>query len=69
MTDKAAAAAAAGRSLERTVAVETSLLLATLTVDYGMEHKAAVAAVERALAKAYWGTLPEGYSASIVEVD
>lgn len=56
------------RELERTVAVETSLLLATLTHDYGMEFTAAVQAVERALTKSYWGELPEGYTGAIVEV-
>lgn len=56
-------------ALERTVAVETSILLAYLTQDYGMEFTAAVKAVERALAKSYWGELPEGYTGAIVPVD
>ena len=58
-----------GLSLERTVAVETSLLLARLCQDYGMDFTAAVTAVERALTKSYWGELPEGYQGAIVAVD
>lgn len=56
------------RRLERTIAVETSLLLARLVDDYGLDFNAAVEGVERALAVSYWGELPEGYSGAIVPV-
>lgn len=54
--------------LERTVAVETSILLAVLCEDHGLEFSTAVKAVERALTKSYWGRLPEGHASAIVEV-
>ena len=56
------------RKLERTIAVETSILLATLTRDYGLEFSAAVQGVEAALHRAYWGELPDGYRGAIVPV-
>src|SRR5690625_8001923 len=56
------------RKLERTIAVETSILLATLTRDYGIEFSAAVQGVEAALHRAYWGELPDGYRGAIVPV-
>lgn len=59
----------AKRKLDRTVAVETSLLLARLCEDYGIEFSEAVRGVEAALARSYWGELPEGYTGAIVEVD
>ena len=40
------------RKLERTIAVETSLLLATLTKEYGVEFTEAVQGVEAALHRA-----------------
>ena len=54
--------------LERTIAVETSILLATLTHDYGLEFSEAVQGVEAALHRAYWGELPDGYRGAIVPV-
>lgn len=56
------------RKLERTVAVEVSLLLARLCEDYGMTFESAVAASEAALTRSYWGDLPEGYTGAIVPV-
>lgn len=56
------------RKLERTIAVETSLLLATLTKEYGVEFTEAVQGVEAALHRAYWGELPDGYRGAIVPV-
>ena len=56
------------RKLERTIAVETSLLLATLTEEYGVELTEAVHGVEAALHRAYWGELPDGYRGAIVPV-
>lgn len=57
------------RKLERTIAVETSLLLATLTEEYGVEFTEAVQGVEAALHRAYWGELPDGYRGAIVPVE
>lgn len=57
------------RKLERTIAVETSLLLATLTEEYGVELTEAVQGVEAALHRAYWGELPDGYCGAIVPVE
>src|SRR5690625_1957575 len=56
------------RKLERTIAVETYILLATLTRDYGIEFSAAVQGVEAALHRAYWGELQAGYRCAIVTV-
>lgn len=51
---------------QRNVAIEVSVLLARLTQDYGLELDTAVDMTERALARSYWGELPEGYSGAIV---
>lgn len=57
------------RKLERTIAVETSLLLARLCEDYGLEFEQAISGVEAALARSYWGKLPDGYTGAIVPVE
>jgi hypothetical protein len=56
------------RKLDRTIAVETSLLLARLCEDYGLELGDAVQGVEAALHRSFWGELPEGYQGAILPV-
>lgn len=54
------------RKIERDIALETSLLLAKLCGDYGLEFNDAISRVEAALTRAYWGELPDGYKGAIV---
>lgn len=54
---------------ERNIGIETSLLLARLTQDYGLSFEDAVSGIERALTRSYWGRLPDGYTGAIVPVD